>query len=69
MEMVDNYRQQQRRQIQKAVLRSAISAEDLQLTDDVVEWGPNGVVRRVLLTFRGSQLRVRHHGTLGQKDT
>ena len=50
--------QQQRQQLQETVLRSEISPEDLQLMHDVIGWGAAGVVRRGVLTFRGSQLRV-----------
>ena len=60
--MVDNHRQQQQQQLQEAVLRSAIPPEDLQLTDDVIGWGAKGVVRKGVLTFKGSQLKVSFHG-------
>lgn len=39
IEMIDNRRQQHQQQLQEAVLRSAISSEDLQLTDNVTGWG------------------------------
>ena len=58
VDMVDSYWQQQQQQLQQAVLRSQISPEDLQLTDDVVGWGAAGVVRRGVLTFRDDKLRV-----------
>ena len=49
--MIYNHRrqQQQQQQLQEAVPRSAISPEDLQLTDDVVGWGAARVVRKGVL--------------------
>ena len=57
-DMIDNHRQQQQQRLQEAVVRSATSAEDLQLTDDVIGWGAAGVVRRGVLTCGSNQLRV-----------
>ena len=51
--------QQQQQQLQDTVLRSAIAPENLQLTHDVIGWGAAGVVRRGVLMFQGTQLRVR----------
>ena len=56
--MIDNHRQQQQQQLQEAVLHSKICPEDLQLMDDVIGWGATGVVRKGVLIFRGSQLKV-----------
>ena len=69
IDMIDSHRQQQQQQLHEAVLCSAISPEDLQLTGDVIGWGAAGVVRRGMLTFRSNQLRVSFHSKVALKDT
>ena len=68
-DMIDYHRQQQQQQLQEAVLRSKICPEDLQLTDDVILWGAKGVVRRGVLAFRGTQLKVSFHEKVTAEDT
>ena len=52
--MIDNHRQQYQQQLQEAVLCSAISPEDLQLTDEIIGRGVAGIVRRGVLTFQNN---------------
>ena len=68
-DMIDSYRQQQQQQIQSAVLRSAISPEDLQLTGDVIGWGAASVVRRGVLTVRNNLMTVSFPRRVALKDT
>ena len=69
VDVIDNHRQQQQQQLQEAVLRSKISPEDLQLTNNIIGWGAAGVVHKGVLSFRASQLKVSFQGKVASEES